>query len=173
MLYMPRGTVHCAVTEADAPSCHITLSTYQQWNYGSLAAHLLQRLLESQGGEAHLPLELRRGLPPSFISMHGLQQDAAHQQPRSGRQQSRVSCLCRGAKDAAALQAHFPGSAPMALTVWAKGTCGGVGQAHRRCLLQIVEQQKPWQLACASLRMPWNGDLDFYPLPLTAWLSTS
>jgi len=76
VLYLPRGTIHAAVTNNESASCHVTISTYQQWSYATLAQHLLQALTAGQTPEACLPLELRRGLHLGFLYQHGLQQDA-------------------------------------------------------------------------------------------------
>ena len=41
VLYMPRGTIHQAVAQ-DRGSTHLTISTYQRWTWGDLAATVLQ-----------------------------------------------------------------------------------------------------------------------------------
>ena len=48
MLYLPRGTVHQAVAQ-EGGSTHLTLSTYQNWTWGSLAACVVHTALDSQG----------------------------------------------------------------------------------------------------------------------------
>jgi hypothetical protein len=41
VLYLPRGTVHQAAAQ-QRDSAHLTISTYQRWSQGDLAATLLQ-----------------------------------------------------------------------------------------------------------------------------------
>lgn len=84
VLYMPRGTVHEAITDDESASCHVTISTYQQFSFATLAQHVLDTLTEGQTPEACLPVELRRGLPIGFLYQHGLQHDAAVSQTGAG-----------------------------------------------------------------------------------------
>ncbi len=76
MLYLPRGTIHAATTDDESASCHVTISTYQQWSFATLAQHMLQTLTAGQTPEACLPIELRQGVPMGFLYQHGLQHDA-------------------------------------------------------------------------------------------------
>jgi hypothetical protein len=76
VLYLPRGTIHAATTDDESASCHVTISTYQQWSFATLAQHLLQTLTTGQTPEVCLPIELRHGLPIGFLHQHGLQCDA-------------------------------------------------------------------------------------------------
>lgn len=46
MLYMPRGTIHQAVAQ-EADSVHLTISTYQRWNHGELAARMMSHAAAS------------------------------------------------------------------------------------------------------------------------------
>ncbi|GFH08325.1 JmjC domain-containing protein [Haematococcus lacustris] len=43
VLYLPRGTVHQAEAQEQG-SAHLTISTYQNWNWGALAQHMMQRV---------------------------------------------------------------------------------------------------------------------------------
>ena len=45
---MPRGTIHQAVAQEEG-STHLTLSTYQNWTWGSFAACVIHTVLDSQG----------------------------------------------------------------------------------------------------------------------------
>ncbi|GLC34207.1 hypothetical protein PLESTB_001610800 [Pleodorina starrii] len=74
VLYIPRGTVHQAEAQEEG-SCHLTISTFQQWTWGSLAGQLIKTASASQGGSpaCALPLELRKGLPLGFVFKHGFQ----------------------------------------------------------------------------------------------------
>jgi ribosomal protein L16 Arg81 hydroxylase len=41
VLYLPRGFVHEAISSADEPSAHLTLSSYQQWSWFNLTERVL------------------------------------------------------------------------------------------------------------------------------------
>ena len=84
VLYLPRGTIHAAITDNESASCHVTVSTYQQFSFATLAQHVLETLVEGQTPEACLPIELRRGLPMGFLYQHGLQHDAGVPQRGEG-----------------------------------------------------------------------------------------
>ncbi|KAJ9531146.1 hypothetical protein QJQ45_000849 [Haematococcus lacustris] len=43
VLYLPRGSVHQAEAQEQG-SAHLTISTYQNWNWGALAQHMMQSL---------------------------------------------------------------------------------------------------------------------------------
>ncbi|BDA49680.1 Ribosomal oxygenase 2 [Coccomyxa sp. Obi] len=88
VLYMPRGTVHEAITDDTSASCHITISAYQHFSFATLAQHVLGTLTEGQTAEVCLPIELRRGLPIGFLYQHGLQHDTAGVLQRGARKQS-------------------------------------------------------------------------------------
>ena len=155
---MPRGTTHITVSEADAPSCHIALFTYQQWNYGSLAHHLLQRMLHSHHEGFSLPLELRKGLPPRFINRHGLQEDALCQQTAAGKYPTSGLSTCAQWHTVLLPGAWHPGQS-LRVTICSNG-------------LQMMTHM-PWRRAYASLQMLFNSDLCSCLLLLTAWPSSS
>ncbi|CAL8464436.1 g3971 [Coccomyxa elongata] len=101
VLYMPRGTVHEAITDNASASCHVTISTYQQFSFATLAQHVLDTLNDGHTPEVCLPIELRRGLPIGFLYQHGLQHDVGA--PESGaRKQSASGAKTDGARSAAA-----------------------------------------------------------------------
>ena len=72
VLYMPRGTIHQAVAQEGA-STHLTISTYQNWTYATLAQALLHAGMQGQQEPVCLPLSLRHALPPGFLFSHGFQ----------------------------------------------------------------------------------------------------
>jgi lysine-specific demethylase/histidyl-hydroxylase NO66 len=82
LLYMPRGTVHRAVSLDDAASTHLTLSSYQRHAWSDLLAHMLPKLLESV---TRSRLELRSGLPIDFLTHAGSAAAAAASPPSSER----------------------------------------------------------------------------------------
>ncbi len=84
VLYMPRGTVHEAITDNESASCHVTISTYQHFSFATLAQHVLDTLTSGQTSEVCLPIELRRGLPIGFLYQHGLQHDIGAPQRGEG-----------------------------------------------------------------------------------------
>lgn len=66
--------MHQAQASGDAPSAHLTISTYQHASYGDLAMHLLGSCLRAQADEPDvcLPLSARRGPPPGLAAAHSL-----------------------------------------------------------------------------------------------------
>lgn len=72
VLYMPRGTIHQAVAQEGASS-HLTISTYQNFTFGTLAQAALHTAMQGQEEPICLPLSLRHSLPPGFLFSHGFQ----------------------------------------------------------------------------------------------------
>ena len=72
VLYTPRGTIHQAVAQEEA-SAHLTISTYQNWTYGTLAQAVVHAGMQGQQEPVCLPLSLRDSLPPGFLFHHGFQ----------------------------------------------------------------------------------------------------
>eukprot|EP00803_Ostreobium_quekettii_P009229 evm.model.scf_368.8 EVM.evm.TU.scf_368.8 scf_368:75707-77381(-) len=66
VLYVPRGIVHQAVAQ-DGASVHLTISTYQRWTWGDLAATVVQGAVMAQKGPDCAPHCLRQGLPHGFV----------------------------------------------------------------------------------------------------------
>lgn len=65
VLYLPRGTIHCARADEKVHSVHVTISTYQRNSICNLATELVPTLLEDL-----IPrdVEFRKGLPVGFRS---------------------------------------------------------------------------------------------------------
>ena len=59
MLYLPRGTIHEAVSQSQF-STHVTISVYQHYNMKKLLTNLILRLLDSAFQKN---FDLREGLP--------------------------------------------------------------------------------------------------------------
>jgi hypothetical protein len=66
-LYLPRGTVHYA-TASDKGSVHITISTYQDHNYGTLLGRVLQDAV-SEATKNHK--NLRKNVPTTLLENFG------------------------------------------------------------------------------------------------------
>jgi len=76
-LYLPRGTVHRAVTSGspgDDASLHLTISAMQGWSWADLVEQVMPAALEAASGGKGLAL--RKGLPRGFLdymgTMHGV-----------------------------------------------------------------------------------------------------
>ena len=64
VLYLPRGTPHEATALPGEDSVHVTVSTYQRWTVGDLAAAVASSVMEQPAQSAAAPpLASRRGLP--------------------------------------------------------------------------------------------------------------
>lgn len=71
----------------DTDSAHLTLSTYAQWSYGDLAAHVLEAVghnVTHTLAPDTLPLALRRSPPLGFVFEHSLLAAAAHTDAGAG-----------------------------------------------------------------------------------------
>ncbi|KAG1660597.1 hypothetical protein FOA52_003028 [Chlamydomonas sp. UWO 241] len=100
VLYLPRGTIHQAVAH-DSGSTHLTLSTYQNWSWGNLAASVVTTALNVQGPGAEgasLPMALRRSLPMGFLFAAGLQAELSSGPPGSAAAAAAPKTLASGAK---------------------------------------------------------------------------
>ena len=80
ILYMPRGTIHEAITQ-DLFSTHITISLYQKYHYKLLLQNLLPNLLErafndsgtgtENSAKTRNFLSFRSGLPINLSNIYG------------------------------------------------------------------------------------------------------
>ncbi|KAL6070192.1 Bifunctional lysine-specific demethylase and histidyl-hydroxylase [Balamuthia mandrillaris] len=80
MMYFPRGVIHQAATSLDAPSTHITISTYQRNCWADFLKTALPLALTHAAEE---DVEFRRGLPINYFSYMGIAHDAANLPPSS------------------------------------------------------------------------------------------
>ena len=71
VLYLPRGTIHQAVAQADA-SCHLTISSYQRWAAADLLQYAVSVALANPRLQLLLPEPLKTGLPLRWLSTAGL-----------------------------------------------------------------------------------------------------
>lgn len=68
VLYMPRGTIHCATAQQGGPSGHLTISTYQRWSAADLLQYGVSVALANPSLQPLLPAPLKAGLPPGFLA---------------------------------------------------------------------------------------------------------
>lgn len=69
MLYLPRGTIHQAVSPPDTHSLHLTVSSYQKNSWVDFLEHALPQALQAA---AESDVELRKGLPRNFLNYMGV-----------------------------------------------------------------------------------------------------
>ncbi|KAL4438516.1 hypothetical protein ABPG77_000164 [Micractinium sp. CCAP 211/92] len=68
VLYMPRGTIHCATAQQGGPSGHLTISTYQRWSAADLLQYGVSVALANPSLQPLLPAPLKAGLPHGFLA---------------------------------------------------------------------------------------------------------
>lgn len=77
VLYLPRGTIHCATAQQGGPSGHLTVSTYQRWSAADLLQYGVSVALANPALQPLLPPPLKAGLPPGFLAAAALGPAAA------------------------------------------------------------------------------------------------